>query len=494
MLNSNSYTDYSWREVRYHSFYQVVDTVVKDIQNHIWVATGTAKKRLKGARLEMLAYSVEKLMRDSLAVVMDKGKIPNCPIAKSKMRYGSDREDAMLTYEIFIGRAYKGMIELGYLYEAEAGFNDRHPDKGKFSKSRFTRFRAEDKLINLFSLQEQRAFPVIIPPKTNDSIIVQEKIRTNHGGTKKHRTKFLETTYTTQLRTNIEIINQALSRHWYDLEIENEQFKVLQNLLSTTEVKEQGKEYVLDLSQRTLFRIFNDNNFETGGRFYGGWWQNIPKKYRSNIIIDGKQTVEFDYSSIHPTILYLREGLVAPNDAYTQIIDDCFDVAINNRNELRSMLKGAFNAMLNAKKTMKNAPNGIYPDRFGLNWRQVSDAIQKSHASIAHHFYSDMGRRLQKVDSDIAELVMLHFADRNIPILPIHDSFIMHHRFDIELSEMMKKAFERIVGGPVGVEQKLIERLPSLPAKDYSENDIQDVIDLVRQSYMRRETTFFNMR
>ena len=84
MLNSNSYTDYSWRQARYHSFYQVVDTVVKDIQNHIWVATGTAKKRLKGARLEMLAYSVEKLMRDSLAVVMDKGKIPNCPIAKSK--------------------------------------------------------------------------------------------------------------------------------------------------------------------------------------------------------------------------------------------------------------------------------------------------------------------------------------------------------------------------------------------------------------------------
>ena len=30
----------------------------------------------------------------------------------------------------------------------------------------------------------------------------------------------------------------------------------------------------------------------------------------------------------------------------------------------------------------------------------------------------------------------------------------------------------------MGVEQKLIERLPSLPAKDY-EDDIQDVVDLV---------------
>ena len=84
MLNSSSYTDYSWREIRYHSFYQVVDTVVEDIQNHIWIDTGKAKRRLKGDQLEKLTYSVEKLMRDSLAIVMDKGKIPNCPIAKSK--------------------------------------------------------------------------------------------------------------------------------------------------------------------------------------------------------------------------------------------------------------------------------------------------------------------------------------------------------------------------------------------------------------------------
>ena len=86
MLDSNSYEDYSWREVSYHSFYQVVDTVVEDIQSLIWVATGKAKRRLKGDQLEKLTYSVEKLIRDSLAVVVNRNKIPNCPIAKSKMR------------------------------------------------------------------------------------------------------------------------------------------------------------------------------------------------------------------------------------------------------------------------------------------------------------------------------------------------------------------------------------------------------------------------
>lgn len=85
MLSSNSYKAYPWREVSYHSFYQAADNVVEDIQNLVWVATGKVKRRLKGDQLEKLTYSVEKLMRDSLAVVIDKGKIPNCPIAKSKL-------------------------------------------------------------------------------------------------------------------------------------------------------------------------------------------------------------------------------------------------------------------------------------------------------------------------------------------------------------------------------------------------------------------------
>ena len=84
MLDSNSYEDYSRREVSYYGFYQVVDTVVEDIQSLKWVATGKAKRRLKGNQLEKLTYSVEKLIRDCLAVVLNRNKIPNCPIAKSK--------------------------------------------------------------------------------------------------------------------------------------------------------------------------------------------------------------------------------------------------------------------------------------------------------------------------------------------------------------------------------------------------------------------------
>ena len=47
MPDSNSYKDYSWRNLSYHSFYQVVDAIVENIQSVVWKDTGKAKRRLK---------------------------------------------------------------------------------------------------------------------------------------------------------------------------------------------------------------------------------------------------------------------------------------------------------------------------------------------------------------------------------------------------------------------------------------------------------------
>jgi len=41
---------------------------------------------------------------------------------------------------------------------------------------------------------------------------------------------------------------------------------------------------------------------------------------------------------------------------------------------------------------------------------------------------------------------MLHFADMNVPILPVHDSFIMHHGYEKELREVMDQAFTEVTG------------------------------------------------
>ena len=86
MLDSNTYDyrAYSWRDMIYQTYHQVVDTVVEDIQSLVWENTNKARRRVKGDQLEKLTYSVEKLIRDSVSVVIGKER-PNCPTAKSQV-------------------------------------------------------------------------------------------------------------------------------------------------------------------------------------------------------------------------------------------------------------------------------------------------------------------------------------------------------------------------------------------------------------------------
>jgi hypothetical protein len=51
-------------------------------------------------------------------------------------------------------------------------------------------------------------------------------------------------------------------------------------------IKQDEDKEPIDLSKRTLTRMFTNGSFEEGGRFYRGWWQNVPSEYRKFITID----------------------------------------------------------------------------------------------------------------------------------------------------------------------------------------------------------------
>ena len=67
----------------------------------------------------------------------------------------------------------------------------------------------------------------------------------------------------------------------------------------------------IDINQNKKFvrRIFNNSSWKQGGRFYGGWWQQIGGDNRSRIRLDGRRTIEIDYSGLHIVLLYARIGI-----------------------------------------------------------------------------------------------------------------------------------------------------------------------------------------
>ena len=113
---------HSWRDKRYLRFYEIVDFIVDELQDARPEKGGKAvKRKSRGARFESLTYSVEKIIRDCVAVVFQRKRIQAASIAKSYSHYPADRDDKRLSYKITVKRAYEGMIALGYLEEVKKG-------------------------------------------------------------------------------------------------------------------------------------------------------------------------------------------------------------------------------------------------------------------------------------------------------------------------------------------------------------------------------------
>lgn len=121
---------------------------------------------------------------------------------------------------------------------------------------------------------------------------------------KRERLPYDDTDQTRTFRENIGTINEVLNRHWYDLEDQTGQGEWNSDGELVHLDWTHPKLSKVDLYRRTLVRIFSNGDFGQGGRFYGGWWQLIPSKFRPFITIDGKPTCELDFRSIHT----LHEG------------------------------------------------------------------------------------------------------------------------------------------------------------------------------------------
>ena len=63
-----------------------------------------------------------------------------------------------------------------------------------------------------------------------------------------------------------------------------------------------------------------------------------------------------------------------------------------------------------------------------------------------------MGNGLQFQDSHLPEQIILHFAKRDIPILPVHDCFIITLSLYINLVDVMHDEFAKMFKVPIKID------------------------------------------
>lgn len=199
-----------------------------------------------------------------------------------------------------------------------------------------------------------------------------------------------------------------------------------------------------------LKRVFNGCKFNQGGRFYDAEYQKLSEAERSWIIINGNKTVEIDYKSYHPRMLYHELGIEIKGDLYTMV---------DPREELRKAIKKMLNIMINSCSDY-NAMTGFEKYLDSEKGKEVKLAMEKNdvtpkdlikmirakHKRIEKYFSSKEGVKKQYVDSIIAMRIMKYFLRKKIACLCVHDSFIVEEKYERELYALMIIEYKKIFG------------------------------------------------
>ncbi|MGI9319184.1 MAG: hypothetical protein ACR2QW_17795 [bacterium] len=198
------------------------------------------------------------------------------------------------------------------------------------------------------------------------------------------------------------------------------------------------KRQVINPARKYLYRVYNNGSFKQGGRFYGPFWHQLSKRIRAHLLINGDSVIERDFQACHPRLMYSLMGKTMPEfDPYDI---EGFD---------RATAKTGFQKLVNSSNR-KSAVLAIAEpySRKGMRGAhqvasQMIDAFEAKHPDIRSLFYSGMGLRLQNLDSQICSEVQGELRELGIPVLSIHDSFIVSTTARVELDARMNDSFDR---------------------------------------------------
>ena len=178
-----------------------------------------------------------------------------------------------------------------------------------------------------------------------------------------------------------------------------------------------------------LYRVFNRGQWTLGGRYYGGWWQGLPKESRAQLTINGEAVYEYDISGCHLRMAFAMAGATLTESDPYQL--DGLPRLLNTSKEVcRSLVKQAVLVLLNAD----NFRSALGAIRQNLADHRLSDpkaaksiiaATKAAMPELSATWHSGIGLTLQRHDSEVATRVMRSLRKQGIPVLPVHDSFLV---------------------------------------------------------------------
>ena len=261
--------------------------------------------------------------------------------------------------------------------------------------------------------------------------------------------------FTNHARSILSRYNQLLSETYIDIPFLDEPF--------ITRTNKYNKIQKIPINQQNKFvrRIFSRRKWDKNGRFYGGWWQQIPSHLRRQIAINNLPTVEVDYKGLHASILAAEHGQYNKTGDIYSLGDQVFEHF--DLKKQRQLVKFLVLTAINAKDKgsafsafRSGCPTGT-PEKSlkNLQLEQLLTAFINKHPYLEENLCNDEGIRLMFLDSQITSIIIETFTDMKKPILSIHDSYIVQTTDTDLLREIMKKASLSVVGVDLSADQQV---------------------------------------
>ena len=311
--------------------------------------------------------------------------------------------------------------------------------RGEYN-SRISRIIALSPLVSIF---KEASFNVldITDHEGRETIILKDK--------DKNIIEYEDTNQTINMREDLKEYNNLLHQTHVDIANNPRNF-----------VERKGKKNkVLRLAttqhNKFVYRVFSNGSWSEGGRYYGGWWQQLSEEQRRHICLNGKRTIEVDYSGIHIMLLYARKNInYSGTDPYTIDVPEIEDPKVR-RWLVKQILLTAVNAR-DVPTTCAAIRSTIYkdlPDYYTLPdikftdqfLISIIDKLKQKHIEIADFLCTGAGIELQNTDSHITSNIINKFTRQRVPVLSVHDSYIVQEDCLDWLQGTMQEAFQEVV-------------------------------------------------
>jgi hypothetical protein len=260
-------------------------------------------------------------------------------------------------------------------------------------------------------------------------------------------------------RSEIQAYNRLLTRTFIDLG------SAERPLVERPVTKKSARQAVsrVRITQRNKFvrRVFYRGSWELGGRIHGGWWQRISSEYRKDILINDSYTVEVDYSGLHVALIHALEGVPLQRDPY-DLGSLLYGVGKKDqRDDVKSLvlmainaetLSGAFRAFLNKRNeegrmavTDKTGEPITVKYDYKLLRKLIYSFVEKNPV-MKDYLGTDQGVKLMHYDGEITARLLKYFTEREIPVLSVHDSYIVQSEYEITLTNKMIEIAQEVMG------------------------------------------------